>query len=370
VREVADFEEAVVGLDVLAFVDVARDDSAGNGRAEGVGGAGLEGFFESGDVIGFEAEEHEAFAGFGAVGVGEGNGGAEAFGVLALRGEHVGAVERGEGGAGLDVGTDGVDVEFFDAPGDARAEDAVRGFVVVENTGDAEGARERAAGDGGGFDTDDGGGGRWKCDEAGTGRAGCGETGVAFIDGHQVHAADGAFAGFVGFYPRVHRRLVEFDFALGGRGGGCGSGGGGGRGGVARDEKAGGSGDEGGEDDERGCFGGGGHAEEIECQKCLAQLCHARLAEREEAAVRALFLRGGVEDGEVFGGVFFKYRHAHFASEEHGAVGLAGLLVGVGIRGAHLAEFTAGNDAGFQGIVCGDVGGGGVHGSGAAAGHG
>ena len=65
---------------------------------------------------------------------------------------------------------------------------------------------------------------------------------------------------------------------------------------------------------------------------------------------------GGVDFGEVFGGVGVEGADAAAAAQEDGAVGLAFGLMRVGVGGAHGAEFFAGDDAVVEGVGGGRVG--------------
>jgi hypothetical protein len=101
---------------ILALIDGARHDGAGHRRADGHHGDGLAGVFQDGDLLGGQAELEQALAGGGALGGGEGVvAGAEALHILALGGEHLGAVDGGERLALAHLGADVVDVEFLDA---------------------------------------------------------------------------------------------------------------------------------------------------------------------------------------------------------------------------------------------------------------
>jgi len=141
--------------------------------------------------------------------VGDGEGvvaGAEPLHILALRREHLRAVDRRERLARMHFGADVIDEQLFHPAGHAGSEDAVARVIVVHHAGDAQGAHERGAAHLRGLHPDDTGGGGRERDEIGIG----GRRGVTRRHGDEGHAADGALVTrFVGLDPRVHGALVN-----------------------------------------------------------------------------------------------------------------------------------------------------------------
>jgi len=217
-REVADLEQAVVRLDILALVDAPGNDGARHGGPDVHHGGGFQRALKDADFLHGEAELQQALLGGGAFREGEGRGaGAKAFDVGALGGEHLGTVDRGEGLAFVHLGPDEVDVQLLDAAGHAGGQDAVARVVVLDHAVDPQGADERAAAHRAGLDARDGHLARGQRDQVGIRR------GLGTGSGDQDHAANGAFgARVVGLDPRMHRALVHggvFVRRVGGRGG-------------------------------------------------------------------------------------------------------------------------------------------------------
>ena len=146
-REIADLEQGIVGLDILTFVHRAGDDRTGQGGTDADHGRGLEGVLQDADLLLGQAQLQETLAGGGALGLGGGHrAGLDTLDVLALSGEHLGAEHGGQGGAGLDLGADVIDLELLNPARHPGGQDPMAGVVILDDAADPQGANHGATG--------------------------------------------------------------------------------------------------------------------------------------------------------------------------------------------------------------------------------
>ena len=120
------------------------------------------------------------------------------------------AVDRGDKLPLDHVGAGVIHEQFVDAAFHISREKSVAGVVVLDRPRGPQGVAQRLAADLDGLNVEHRDGVRAERDEPSANI----NSFVAFIHRHEVHAADGAFAGLVGFDPRVHGALVEADLAF------------------------------------------------------------------------------------------------------------------------------------------------------------